>query len=157
MLLSLGGRCVLADLGEGEFDPELQDARQRLSSLRAGPPSRTDLPAGAEREGPARGAGEASDGRVQAVAARGRLVRLELDPRLMRLSEAELGEQIAVAVNAALEDLRAQVGTADSEPVPDPAALADTLREVQEEGLRQMTLITRAIGDATARIQSRPR
>jgi hypothetical protein len=75
----------------------------------------------------------------------------------MRSSEAELGEQIAAAVNAALEDLRAQSATADSEPVPDPAELAETLREVQEEGLRQMTLITRAISDATGRIQARPR
>jgi hypothetical protein len=146
----------LADLGEGEFDPDLREARQRLESLRASAPGRTVRPQTGADE-PVRGVGEASEGRVQAVAARGRLVRLELDPRLMRSSEAELGEQIAVAVNAALEGLRAQAATAESEPVPDPAALAETLREVQEEGLRQMTLITRAIGDATARIQARPR
>lgn len=147
----------MADLGEGEFDPELREARQRLESLRAGVPGRTGSQAGGEGAAPARGVGEASEGRVQAVASRGRLTRLELDPRMMRLSEVELGEQVAVAVNAALEDLRAQASTAESEPVPDPLALAETLRSVQEEGLRQMSLITRAITDATVQIQSRPR
>jgi hypothetical protein len=147
----------VADLGEGEFDPELRAARERLESLRADVSGRTGPQLAGERDAPARGIGETSEGRVRAVASRGRLASLELDPRMMRLSEAELGEQIALAVNAALEDLRAQAAAADAEPVPDPAALAETLRSVQEEGLRQMTLISRAVSDATARIQSRPR
>lgn len=147
----------MADLGEGEFDPELREARRRLESLRAGDPARTGPEAGGDRAAPARGVGEASEGHVKAVASRGRLVRLDLDPRMMRSSEVELGEQLAAAVNAALEDLRAQASAAEPEPVPDPAALAETLRAVQEEGLQQMAVITRAVNDATARIQSRPR
>ncbi|GAA2615723.1 hypothetical protein GCM10010411_58450 [Actinomadura fulvescens] len=135
-------------------------ARERLASLRTGD-GRTgrDTGRGADRadaDAPRtamRGTGTADDERVRATAAGGRLVGLQLDPRTLRQPPDQLGAHIAAAANAALDDLRARAETADTEQPPDPAALAQTLRDVQEQGLRQLELISQSLSEATARIQ----
>jgi hypothetical protein len=72
----------------------------------------------------------------------------------MRNSADELSGAMLAAMNAALDDLRAQVSSATDGAV-DPAALADRLREVQDEALRSMDLISNALGDAVARVAQR--
>ncbi|TYK48931.1 YbaB/EbfC family DNA-binding protein [Actinomadura decatromicini] len=133
-------------------DPEerLAKARERLKSLHDEPNS--GLP---ENGSPSdRGIGAADEERVRATAVAGRLTGLEIDPRAMRNSPAELGEHIAAAANAALDDLRARSASASTEPVVDPAALVQTLRAVQEQGMRQMALINQAVGEALAKARA---
>ncbi|MFL6055265.1 MAG: hypothetical protein ACJ72W_20525 [Actinoallomurus sp.] len=104
----------------------------------------------------ARGEGQASDDRVRASAHGGRVDSITLDPRVLRLSPEELGSLVTGAVNAALDDQRGK-STAAIGPVPDLAALAETLHDVQNESLRQMEVITQGITDAMARIRERTR
>lgn len=145
----------MPDLGDVEFERRLAEARQSLESLRNGVPGRTAAAHDdASRAEPARGTGEAFDGRVRAVASRGRLERLELDPRSMRLPPEELGRHIGAAVSAAFDSMRSQPVTTDEAPVADPLELAENLREVQEQGLREMRLISQSLSDAAARIAS---
>jgi hypothetical protein len=131
-----------ADPGE-----RLREARERLAALRNAPtraPSADAGPAG-------RATGTADDERVKATAARGRLVGLEIDPRLLRESPEALGRHIAEAANAALTTLRTQAQEASTEPVIDPSTLVRTLQSVQEQGLREMTILTESINEAVAR------
>jgi hypothetical protein len=143
----------LPDLGDVEFERRLAEARQSLESLRNGGPGRAAARDDASSAEPP-GTGEAFDGRVRAVASRGRLERLELDPRSMRLPPEELGRHIGAAVSAAFDSMRSQRVTTDEAPVADPLELAENLREVQERGLREMRLISQSLSDAAARITS---
>jgi hypothetical protein len=101
---------------------------------------------------PTEGHGEASEGRVRVTAQAGRIESITLEPRLLRLPSAELGELVRDAVNGALTDLGGTYAAA-----PDLAAISETLREVQNEGLRQMAVITDGIADAMAKIRERAR
>jgi DNA-binding protein YbaB len=135
---------------EGRADPDqvLQKARESLASMRAGRPPASDEP-------PPEGVGESGDGRVKATADfRGRIKAVELDPRAMRLGPQELAEHVITAVNGAFADLRAKANVADAaEGIPDPAALAKQVRDIQDQGLRQMELIAQAISDATTKLR----
>ncbi|TDD75658.1 YbaB/EbfC family DNA-binding protein [Actinomadura darangshiensis] len=136
-------------------EARLAGARDRLRSLRGGGgrPGQGDPPSGA----PAGGAGTADEERVRATAAGGRLTGLVLDPRAMRSAPEELGRHIAAAANAALDDMRALTQAGDAEPVVDPAALVQSLREVQEQGLRQLAVINQSIGEALAKAHASKR
>lgn len=126
----------------------MRETHTAIEALRAKKPS--------PEETAVRGEGKASDERVRASAHGGRVESLTLDPRVLRLSPEELGGLVAEAVNAALDDQRGR-STASAGPVPDLAALAETLRDVQNESLRQMEIITQGITDAMARIRERTR
>ncbi|TYB46906.1 hypothetical protein [Actinomadura chibensis] len=133
-------------------DPEerLAKARERLTSLHGeanSGPSENGSPSGC-------GIGTADEERVRATAVAGRLTALEIDPRAMRRPPAELGGHIAAAANAALDDLRGRAASAGTEPVVDPAALVETLRAVQEQGMRQLALINQAVGEALAQARA---
>jgi hypothetical protein len=105
---------------------------------------------------PLLGFGESADGLIRVTAAAGgRLTELELDPRAMRLSSVQLSEQILLAANAALADLRDRVMDAAAGPNLD--ALATQLVEVQEESTRQMSTFLQALTDAQERIASQGR
>ncbi|MEE3922039.1 hypothetical protein V2I01_38540 [Micromonospora sp. BRA006-A] len=69
-----------------------------------------------------------------------RLTRLEVTRPPRRLSSAELGESVVVAVNRALEQIprrrRRRLGS---------AALDARLRDLQEAGVRQMSALTGAL------------
>jgi DNA-binding protein YbaB len=129
------------------FEYRLRQARSSLN--KAGSTSSSD------EEGPdLRGEGEAAEGRVRAVAVTGgRIASLELDPRVMRSTPEELAGYLTEALNAALDALRAQASAEQGEAVPDPAVLLERLREVQNEGLRQLSVMSQGINDALASIQ----
>ncbi|MFI0483257.1 YbaB/EbfC family DNA-binding protein [Actinomadura sp. 9N215] len=137
-------------------EDRLVKAREQLKLLRtathSGSPEKGPTAASGGQSG--RGAGTADEERVKATAAKGRLAGLELDPRAMRSSPEELGAHIATAANAALDDLRAQAKPADTEPTVDQAALVQSLRDVQEQGMRQMALINQSIGEALAKARA---
>ncbi|GAA2441738.1 hypothetical protein GCM10010191_67500 [Actinomadura vinacea] len=137
----------MADFSSGELDRMLSEARKALESMRqgdtAGPPPE-----------PVEAVGESADGRVTVTATTGgRITGVEINPRAMRLSSQELGEQMVIAINAALDELRAKAPTAESEPAVDPAALQTQLEELQNQGVRQMEMIRHAIGDTLARLE----
>jgi DNA-binding protein YbaB len=131
----------MADVGGADVDGAFRDARRQLESARAGADA-------------GRGTGEAADGQVRVVAAGGRLERVELDPRVMRMPGERLAGHLVAAGNAALDELRAAAPAADDAAV-DPAALAQRLERVTEEGLRSMAVITQAIEDAMAQVADR--
>ncbi|MFC4585825.1 hypothetical protein [Sphaerisporangium corydalis] len=92
--------------------------------------------------------GEAAGGRVRATARDGRLSALELDPRVMRMTADELGGHLLAAITAALGAYRPTVGS--QEPLVDLAALAASMRDVRDLGLRRMDTITQDVEDAVA-------
>ena len=131
--------------GEG-LDRLLADTRRALDSVRSAAP-----PGDAE---PASGEGTAADGQIRARAGMpGQVTALELDPRTMRLPASELAAQITTAVNAALDDLRAQ-SVAAAAPV-DLAALNTQLEDLHRESIQQMDRFTSAVAGAVAQIRQR--
>lgn len=103
-----------------------------------------------EGEAPARAEGTADDGRVRAtVVAGGRLAAVRIDPRAMKLGSETLGEQIVIAVNAALDELHAAPASPGE---GDPAA---HLRRIQDEAVLRLDVFTKAVEDALARVEAR--
>jgi len=97
---------------------------------------------------------------VRAVAtADGRLERVQLDPRALRMPSEELAAHLVTAVNAALDALAAVAAerAAQAGPVApvDTAALAEQLRQVQEDGVRRMAAFTQGISAAMAQLGRR--
>jgi DNA-binding protein YbaB len=129
-------------LDVGQFERMLDESRRMLDTMREGGSVEPD-------EEPPTGSAEAADGLVRATATGGRLHRLELDPRAMRLPSETLAEEITIAVNAALNDLRAASAQARG---ADLAVLSRQVREVQDEGVRRMAMISSAIQEAMARM-----
>lgn len=144
----------MADFSAADLDSMLSEARRTLESMRSG-----SAPADPAAEGEAvQGVGEAAEGRVKATASvGGRLKSVELDPRAMRMASAELGEQLVLAVNAALDDLRANSAgaAAAAAGAPDVEALGRQVEQVQNEGMRQMEMITQALSDTISKIGGR--
>jgi len=137
---------VLGESGRADLDWLLGETRRLLDSARSGQPSEADLE-------PVTGAGESADGRVRATATRGRLERVELDPRVMRMSSEELAAHLVTAVNAALDQVAtAAAAQAGPEAVADSAVLAEQLRQVQEDGVRRMAAFTQGISEAMAQL-----
>lgn len=101
------------------------------------------------------GEGEAADGRIKVTAkVGGRLESVTLDPRALRMPSDELGEQIVVAVNAALDDLRQKVAD-QSEPSMagfDAEALAEQMLELQDQSIKQMSRFTAGMEEMLERI-----
>ena len=136
----------MASFASHDLDQMLTEARRTLGSMR-----RTGEPP-AESE-PVEGVGESPDGRVKAIAVSGgRLKGIELNPRAMRLASEELAELITNAVNAALDDLRGKAADAGTAQAVDTTALAEQVEEVQNQGLRQMEVISQAIQETLGRI-----
>jgi hypothetical protein len=133
-----------------EFNRLFEQTRHVLASLRG----TADGPGTEEAPEPLRAAGTAADGQVEVVLVGQRVESVRLDPRVLRAGAEPLGEYVAEAVNAALDDLRHQAGQAGAEPeAPDPAALGDTLGELQDQSLRSMSAMTQALTDVVQRIQ----
>ncbi|HEX6467598.1 MAG TPA: hypothetical protein VF069_00775 [Streptosporangiaceae bacterium] len=111
--------------------------------------------AGAPAE-PLRGEGSAADGKITAtVAAGGRLDELIVDPRLLRAGADELCAQIKIAVNAAVDDLRANTARAGAgAAVMDPAELAAMVTDLQTESVRQMSQFAQGIAETVAKISA---
>ncbi|MGV9215677.1 YbaB/EbfC family nucleoid-associated protein [Micromonospora sp. RB23] len=135
-----------------EFDRLFQQTRQALASMR----STGAVPDGLDVE-PARGTGSAAGGQVEVVAVGQRVESVTVDPRALRMGAEMLGEQITLAVNAALDDLRLAAGDAADAPAVDPVALGQQLDELQNESVRSMAAMTDALTDAVRRIQQSAR
>ncbi|MEU8168051.1 YbaB/EbfC family nucleoid-associated protein [Micromonospora sp. NPDC049004] len=135
-----------------EFDRLFQQTRQALASMRSTGQAPDDL----EVE-PARGTGSAAGGQVEVVAVGQHVESVTVDPRALRMGAEMLGEQITMAVNAALDDLRLAAGEAADAPAVDPVALGQQLDELQNESVRSMAAMTNALTDAVRRIQQAAR
>lgn len=135
-----------------EFDRLFQQTRQALASMR----STGQAPDGLDVQ-PARGTGSAAGGQVEVVAVGQRVESVTVDPRALRMGTEMLGEQITLAVNAALDDLRLAAGEAADAPAVDPVALGQQLDELQNESVRSMAAMTDALTDAVRRIQQAAR
>jgi DNA-binding protein YbaB len=132
------------DIGGEAFDRLLAGTRQALESVRGSGGEAPDV----------RGEGEAADGMVRAsVAPGGRLESVRVNPRLVRAGIDAVCEQIVVAVNAALDDLRAKAAEQRPPGAPDPARLAGQLRELQDESTRRMEVYGQALTDMLTQIR----
>ncbi|MET7705457.1 YbaB/EbfC family nucleoid-associated protein [Micromonospora sp. NPDC005413] len=137
-----------------EFDRLFQQTRQALASMR----STGQVPGDGLAVEQARGTGSAAGGQVEVAMVGQRVESVTVDPRALRMGAELLGEQITLAVNAALDDLRLQAGEAavDAPPV-DPVVLGEKLDELQNESVRSMAAMTDALTDAVRRIQQSAR
>jgi DNA-binding protein YbaB len=157
----------ISDFGGADVERLLGETRRALGALRSAngtaSPDGTAAPDGphgglgpteAAPAEPVRGAGSAADGKITAkVAAGGHLDELTVDPRLLRSGADELCAQIMVAVNAAVDDLRAQ--TAQAAPATmDPAELAGIIEDLQAESVRQMNQITQGVAETVSKINA---
>ncbi|WP_238015032.1 hypothetical protein KZZ52_33865 [Dactylosporangium sp. AC04546] len=143
-----------------QFDVRLDQLYRQLADVRA-----AARPGGASGsggqpstvEGAAPGIGTAFGGAVEAVAERGRLRAVTLDPRLLRMAETELAEALGAAVSRALEADRAgAAATAGSAERPaDLAALADQVEATQFEAARAARLLRGGLDEAIAAIARR--
>jgi DNA-binding protein YbaB len=150
----------VGDFGGTDFERLLGETRRALGALgsgaRAPGDGGADVGAGADAE-PVSGEGTAADGKVTAkVAAGGHLEELTVDPRLLRSGSEELCAQIKIAVNAAMDDLRARTALAGPATM-DPAALAGILEELQTESVRQMSQFTQGVAETVAKINAATR
>ncbi|SCE84817.1 hypothetical protein GA0070607_2314 [Micromonospora coriariae] len=127
-----------------EFRQSMDDALRALHELRANRP--------AEESVETRGEASAADGRITVVAAPGgRIESITVLPQVLREGGDYLAEQLTIAVNAALDDLRARTVT-DAPDVPDPSVLLERLEGVQQQSVRQMQSFLSTLTAAQARI-----
>src|SRR5262245_3291608 len=99
-------------LSGADFGQVLDETIEALGPARAG-----------EEDATIRGVGEALDGQVRVVAAPGGMLEsLTIERSAMRFDPRRLAAEILLAVNTALDDLRARVAEA-SPAAPDPAIL----------------------------------
>jgi DNA-binding protein YbaB len=127
-----------------EFDDLFEQARQALDQVRRQAASDPDAPE------PEPVTAEAADGQVRAVMTpAGKLAELNVEPKLLRQGIEEVCAQLVIAVNDAIDQLRAR-----SRPVGavDPEALATTLREVQTESVRRMAAFGTVVDDVVNRL-----
>ncbi|WP_422773613.1 hypothetical protein ACN28C_12315 [Plantactinospora sp. WMMC1484] len=102
--------------------------------------------------------GSALDGRVSVrLAADGRVAELRLADEVMGMRAGELAEGITTAFHEAWLAARSDDPAAAAATAVDPAALAEQIREVREQGMRSMRAITESLTDAMARIERRAR
>lgn len=158
----------VGDFGGTDFERLLGETRRALGALGSGARPRGEAGEGAlpgtgpsggpdAAAEPVSGEGSAADGKITAkVAAGGHLDELTVDPRLLRSGSAELCAQIKIAVNAAMDDLRAHTVQAGPATM-DPAALAGMLEELQTESVRQMSQFTQGVAETVAKINAATR
>ncbi|MEV0198137.1 YbaB/EbfC family nucleoid-associated protein [Nonomuraea sp. NPDC050691] len=103
-----------------------------------------------------RGDGEAAHGQVRAVAGEdGRLRELHLNPRVMRMASEDLAREILVAVNAALDDLRAGMPGLEAAKSTDPQALAETLGGAHADVIRRLDEFADGVELVVRRLEER--
>lgn len=125
-----------------EFDNLLSRARQAVADV-SGAASASAEPV----------VGEAADGMVRVtMLPAGELSEIKVDPKLLREGIDEVCQNIVVATNDAIRKMRAASRAPGS---ADPAALASTLRELQQDSLREMSSFSSALNDVVARLRTR--
>ena len=126
-----------------EFDDLFTRARQALDQVRAGS-QRDDGPE------PEPIAAESADGQVRVVMTpAGKLSHLSVDPKLLRSGIDEVCAQIVLAVNSAIDAMRARATPVGA---VNPEALAATLREVQTDSVRRMAAFGTVVDDVIAQL-----
>jgi DNA-binding protein YbaB len=134
---------MTSGIAGNEFDDLFEQARQALDQVRRGEPA-------ADAPEPEPVSGDAAEGRVRAVLApTGKLTEITVDPKLLREGIEEVCAQIVVAVNAAIDELRARATPVGA---VDPETLAATLREVQTESARRMAAFGTVVDDVVKRL-----
>jgi DNA-binding protein YbaB len=93
------------------------------------------------------GFGEAAEGMVRVTAVDGRVSRVDLNPRVMRMASEELAEYFAEAVNAALADLAAKVPQA-ALPNIDLTRLDAQLAEAEQQAAVSIRRYEQSIAEA---------
>ncbi|MDR7276605.1 YbaB/EbfC family nucleoid-associated protein [Catenuloplanes atrovinosus] len=94
--------------------------------------------------------GESEDGQVRAeFGADGRLESLVLDPRVMRLGSAEVGDRVIAAVNAAIDSMR---GTAQVPAPGDLSQLAEQLEQVRDTAVPRLSAFLQTLTEAQQRM-----
>jgi DNA-binding protein YbaB len=127
------------ELGIDDLDQLLGRTRQTLDAARAG---------GTADDEDVRGEGADLDGFVRVVVtAGGRVDRIEVDRRAMRLGSHEMAERIVTAVNAALDDLDAKATGRGDLGGLDTAELAARAQEIQNASLRQLQTYAASLRD----------
>jgi DNA-binding protein YbaB len=127
-----------------EFRQSMDDALRALRDLRASRQAAESVEAYGEAS--------AADGLITVVAAPGgRIESITVAPRMLRQDSEYLAEQLTIAVNAALDDLRART-VAAAPDVPSAAVLLERLGEVQQQSVRQMQSYLSALTAAQARL-----
>jgi hypothetical protein len=102
---------------------------------------------------PVRGEGEGADGRIRVTVVGGRVESVTLDSRAMRLASPELAGETVSAVNAALDDVRANLADQARGGQEAHADLQKRVREVQDTSLEFMDNYTRSLRDIMLSIE----
>ncbi|MGH3390214.1 MAG: YbaB/EbfC family nucleoid-associated protein [Actinomadura sp.] len=127
------------ELGVDDLDQLLSRTRQALEAARSG---------GAADDEDVRGEGADSDGLVRVeVAAGGRIERIAVDRRAMRLGSHELADHVVTAVNAALDDLDTKAAERGAFGGLDAAEMAARAQEIQNASMRQLQTYTASLRD----------
>ncbi|PZF94777.1 YbaB/EbfC family nucleoid-associated protein [Micromonospora deserti] len=127
-------------LGENALEQQLAQARAALRDV-----SRTVTPRDRVES-----VAEAADGRIRVtIGTDGRVSDVDIDPRVLREGSEYLATELRHAVNGALD------GQDDgaAEPMPDLAAMTATVERLQDESLRQMREISRAVSETMRKLQ----
>lgn len=132
-----------------QIDDLMTGLRRTLDTVRSGRPA--DDPGAA----PMTAEHEEADGRIKVVVSSGRVVSMELDPRVRRMESDELAAAITSAINAAFDNLGGKAREAAAE---DPAsevdteALSEKLDRLQDASVRQMAMFEQAMSQVVARL-----
>lgn len=93
---------------------------------------------------------EAADGQVRAIATlSGKVTVRIIDPRAVRLGAEVLAEEITIAVNAALDAAREEVGQPGA---IDLDALSEKVEELQQQSTQRLSSFMTSLADAHAQI-----
>lgn len=93
---------------------------------------------------------EAAEGMVRVSATlAGKVTVTVVDPRAMRLSGAEIAEEITIGVNAALDKAREQAGLPGT---VDLDALTEKVEEIQQQSVQQLSSFMSRLADSHEKI-----
>ena len=127
---------------DAEFERQLTEAREALQKARS---------ARGDHAEPVEAYGNGAEGLIKVkLDEAGRVESFDLDPRILRAGTDYLAAELRKAVNEALGMYAS--GSESNEPVPDLAAMTETVQRIQDQGLRQMTQISAAIAETMRRI-----
>lgn len=134
-----------------DLSRSISAALAAVRQLTQGATSTDSVADDATADPPVEGVGEAADGLVRVTAVPGgQIETLWIDPRLIRLGSEALAEEIRLATNAALADLRTKL--AESVAAPDTTAMMEQLQELQRFAVPQLQSFLDALTEVQERI-----